>query len=68
MSHDDGTEADYMYDCQLAASGGDEDLPDPEFEVHQGNSVRFVGSRNECWAFKLKHGGYVRPFSGYDDD
>jgi hypothetical protein len=68
--HDNGTEADYMYDCGLAASGGDADECDPEFEVVRANNNdrMFLGSRAACWDFKRKRGGYVRPFSGHDDD
>ena len=70
MVDDSGTEADYMYACQLAASGGDADEDDPEFEVvkARNNDRIFAGSRAACWSFKRQYGGYVRPFSGYDDD
>lgn len=67
--HDEGTEADYMHDCELAASGGEQDLPDPEFEVVSGrrNDRKFAGSRAACWDFKRRFGGYVRPWSGEDE-
>ena len=66
---DHGTEADYMHDCQIAASGGDTATPDPEFEVVAAKNNRrlFAGSRAECWAFKRSRGGFVRPFSGHDE-
>jgi hypothetical protein len=65
---DEGTEADYMYDCQLAASGGDAEQDDPDFEVVNGKNDRlFAGSRAACWDFKRKRGGYVRAFTGFDD-
>ena len=67
-NHDEGTEADYMNDCQLAASGGQLDAPEPEFEVERGGSVVFAGSRAACWDFKRVRGGYVRPYSGSDED
>jgi hypothetical protein len=67
---DQGTEADYMHDCQLAASGGEAHDNDPEFEVvkSSNNDRMFSGSRAACWDFKSKRGGYVRSFSGHDDD
>lgn len=69
MHHDEGTEADYMYDCGLADSGGDMDNDDPAFEVVGTRNHRmYCGSRSECWAFKAKMGGFVRPFSGWDRD
>lgn len=67
---DNGTEADYMYDCQLAASGGESEQDAPEFEVvrSHNNDRMFSGSRAACWSFKRQYGGYVREFSGHDDD
>ena len=68
MSHE-GTEADYMYDCGLADSGGEAEMADPEFEVvNTKNGRMFCGSRAACWDFKRRRGGYVRPFTGFDDD
>lgn len=67
---DESTEADYMYECQLAASGGEFEQDDPEFEVvkaHNNDRI-FSGSRPACWDFKRRYGGYVRAWSGRDDD
>lgn len=69
--HDEGTEADYMYDCQMSDIGAESQMPDPDpdFEVVNGRNDRvFAGSRSECWAYKRKRGGFVRPFSGEDFD
>jgi hypothetical protein len=65
---DESTEADYMYSCELAALGGKMEHDDPEFEVvNHKNDILFCGSRAACWDFKRRRGGYVRPFSGFDD-
>jgi len=67
--HEEGTEADYMHDCQLAASGGDPDRGEPTHEVVNGqNDVLFLGSRAACWSYKRQRGGYVREWSGDDCD
>lgn len=66
---DEGSEADYMYQCQLSAWGADIEEDDPEFEVVKKNNDRiFSGSRAACWDFKHRNGGYVRPWSGEDED
>ena len=65
---DHGTEADYMYHCQLSAWGADVEEGEPEFEVVKNNNDRiFQGSRAACWEFKRRNGGYVRPWSGEDE-
>ena len=46
---DNGTEADYMYDCQMSQWGAEGDDPDPEFEVvNSQNDRMFSGSRAAC--------------------
>ena len=66
---DEGSEADYMWDCQLGSLADEHMREDPEFEVVRGNHNErvFEGSRAACWDYKRKSGGCVRPWSGEDD-
>lgn len=54
------TEANYMDDCQMTSLYDAQQIED--VEQYEVIDVRrpFVGTRAECWAYRKKHGGYVR--------
>lgn len=59
--HDDGTEADYMDECQMVQLGAGVGERTTEYEVVNGRNKRmFAGARSECWAFRMRNGGFVR--------
>jgi hypothetical protein len=64
------SEADYMHFAQMSQLGAEFGGPDPEFEVIVGKRQErvFCGSRAECWNYRRARGGFVRPYSGDDDE
>lgn len=64
------SEADYMWQQQLSEWGAEFGDEPPEFEVIKGKrqNVVFKGSRPACWAYQKAQGGFVRAYSGEDND
>lgn len=62
------SEADAMWQAQLCGWGAEQnETPTHEVIVGKRQDVIFKGSRAACWAFKRKHGGFVREYSGEFD-
>lgn len=64
------SEADDMWQNEMAQLGGDFDAEDPTHEVITGKKqkVIFTGSRRACWAFRRLNGGFVREYTGEGED
>ena len=64
------SEADYMNSVQMSQLGAEIGDQTPEFEVIIGKRQErvFSGSRAECWDYRRARGGFVRPYSGDDDE